>query len=369
MQTRKVAYYITPHGYGHAVRSLEIIRSLLSMDSGVEVTIVSDIPEFLVAQNTGRLLPYRRKRLDIGLAQLDSIRFDLNSTLEALLRLQNRAEQLVAEEARFLEEQSFDLLVADIPFIAFRAAHRCGLPSLGIGNFTWDWIYSAYAEQDPKWRELIEWIREGYGLCDLLLQLPMHGDCSACPQRMDVPLVARRSTRHPRETRQLLGIGLQQPAYLIAFGDLSLTGSALRSLESIPDALFLFKHPLHYRLSNGLSLDAHDLSYADVVAAADAVVTKPGYGIVSDCLAHGTPMIYTDRGVFPEYPILVDTMRKHLSVAFLSSENLYSGKWEQAIGAIRGASPRPPSIRTDGAEICARTILDKLGHERLHRLR
>ncbi len=360
VRTRKVAYYITPHGYGHAVRSLEVIRSLLRMNSGVEVTIVSEIPEFLVAQNIGHSLPYRRRRLDIGLVQLDSIRFDLASTLSQLINLQARAEELLAEETQFLKAQSCDLVVADIPFMAFLAADRCGIPSLGIGNFTWDWIYSAYVEHDPKWRKVMEWICQCYGHCDLLLQLPMHGDCSACPRRMDVPLVARRAGRRPLETRRLVGIHPQQPAYLIAFADLDLSGSALRALETIPEALFLFKHPLQYNLSNGICLDGLDLSYADAIAAVDAVITKPGYGIVSDCLAHGTPMIYTDRGVFPEYRILVDTMREHLPVAFISPDDLCSGNWVQAILEIRRASARPPTIRTDGAEICARTILERL---------
>lgn len=27
---RTIAYYITPHGFGHAVRSLEVIRHLLA---------------------------------------------------------------------------------------------------------------------------------------------------------------------------------------------------------------------------------------------------------------------------------------------------------------------------------------------------
>ncbi|MCU0587756.1 MAG: hypothetical protein MUF52_06325 [Syntrophobacteraceae bacterium] len=353
----KVAYYITPHGFGHAVRSLEIVRTLLAMAPGMEISIVSDVPEFLMEENVGHPLPYRRKRLDVGLTQLDSIRFDLASTLSELAHLRDRAEELLAEEVAYLKDGRFDLLVADIPFLAFQAARLRGIPALGVGNFTWDWIYSAYSSQDPGWRGIIQWTAHGYGLCDLLLQLPMHGDCSACPKRADVPLVARHSKRSPGETRRVLGLNSRQPAYLLAFTTLSLDAEALSAVEGIPEAVFLFKHPLRYALSNGLCLDGLDLSYADVVAAVDAVITKPGYGIVSDCLAHGTPMIYTDRGPFPEYPILVEAMRAHLPVAYLPAEDLYAGRWREALEEARGLPPRPVSIRTDGAEVCAREIL------------
>jgi L-arabinokinase len=358
--SKKIAYYITPHGFGHAVRSLEIVRILHSMAPGNEVTIVSDIPEFLVLQNLGHQVPYRRRRIDIGLVQQDSIQFDLAATLSALRALQTRSAETIGEESHFLRSNSFDLMVADIPFLPFRAANACGIPSIGIGNFTWDWIYSMYAERDPQWRTIIDWIREGYDRCELLLQLPMHGDCSSCPHRRDVPLVARKAKRSRLQTRKVLGIDPRRPAYLIAFGALDLDPSAQRSIQEISDALFLYKHPLHYTLKNGLCVDPFDLSYADVVAAVDAVITKPGYGIVSDCLAHGTPMVYSDRGPFPEYPILVETMQRELAVSFIPTEDLYSGRWETAIRAIQGMAPRKPALRTDGAELCARMILERM---------
>ena len=37
----------------------------------------------------------------------------------------------------------------------------------------------------------------------------------------------------------------------------------------------------------------------------DVVVTKPGYGIISECLANDTALLYTDRGHFIEYDVLV----------------------------------------------------------------
>ena len=36
--------------------------------------------------------------------------------------------------------------------------------------------------------------------------------------------------------------------------------------------------------------------YEDLVAAVDVVLTKPGYGIVSECVANDTALLYTSRG-------------------------------------------------------------------------
>jgi L-arabinokinase len=355
-----IAYYITPHGFGHAIRSLEVIRHLLARNAGARITVVSDIPEFLVAQCVGRSLPFRRKRLDVGMVQTDSIRFDLPGTRRALELLLRNHDALVAEEVRFLREESIQGIVSDIAFLPFYAATQVGIPGIGLGNFTWDWIYRDYARSDHSWEPIIAWIREGYRRCSLLLQLPMHGNCGSCPNIREVPLVARRAEREPRETLKLLACDPRHKHYLISFSELNLDSRALRMIEGIDNAVFFFKHPLKLSFSNGRSLDAVTLSYPDVVAAMDGVVTKPGYGIVSDCLAHAVPMVYADRGPFAEYDILVHEIKRCLTNAYLPSRDLYAGAWAGALRELAGQPRRCPQIRVDGAAVCAEAILNAL---------
>lgn len=357
MKNRRLAYYITPHGFGHAIRSIEVIRHLLVLAPALEIVIVSTIPEFLVDQSLGDSVSIRRKQLDIGLVQRDSIQFDLRATLDQLQSLHDHRDALVADEIHFLNAQEIQAVVCDIPFLPFAAASQASIPAIGMGNFTWDWIYQAYASADSRWTPLVDWIRESYHKCHLLLQLPMHGDCSVCPNIQDVPLVARRAKRKREETLEILGLRLDQKVYLISFGWLDLGETAQKRLEEITDAVFLFKHPLSFHFRNGICLDEHPLSYEDVVAAVDGVITKPGYGIVSDCLAHGTPVIYTDRGFFPEYDILVQEMGKQLSTVYLSSPDFYAGRWQAAIQALEKLPRVTPALPCNGAEVCAETIL------------
>jgi L-arabinokinase len=363
IERKAIAYYITPHGFGHAVRALEIIRCLLELRNDLEIVIVSDIPDFLIEQNVGRLLPQRRRRLDVGLVQMDSLRFDLDASRNALNSLHYNHQALVDDEIRFLKSQHAGVVVSDISFLALEASSQCGIPNVGISNFTWDWIYDYYARSDPRWRPLVSWIRDCYRKCDLFLQLPMHGDCSACPRILDVPLVTRKAKRKPEEVRRVLDLDSSRKTYLIAFAALELDEDAQRRIEKLDHALFFYKQPLKFQLSNARSLDGVDLSYAEVVSVMDAVITKPGYGIAADCLAHGAPMIYTDRGPFPEYDILVEEMTRHLTTVFIPSEDLYAGHWESAVRNIESLPRRSPTLRDDGAEICARSILKQAGWE------
>ena len=148
---------------------------------------------------------------------------------------------------------------------------------------------------------------------------------------------------------------------LISFSDLELDPSSQQRLEKMREVLFLYKKPLHFSFANSCCVENPSLSYADLVAAVDGVVTKPGYGIVADCLSHGTPMIYTDRGPFPECEILVRTMTEHLPVVFLPSGDLYSGNWETAVGQLPDKPGFRPQIQVDGGRVCAEAILAHLG--------
>jgi L-arabinokinase len=100
--------------------------------------------------------------------------------------------------------------------------------------------------------------------------------------------------------------------------------------------------------------------YEDLVGAADAVVTKPGYGIVSECIANETAVLYTSRGHFPEYDILVDEMPKYVRTAFIRQEDLFAGRWETHLDKLL-AQPKPKAKPdTSGAEVAADFLLKAL---------
>jgi hypothetical protein len=139
-----------------------------------------------------------------------------------------------------------------------------------------------------------------------------------------------------------------------------LKAGAERRIEAMHDKVFLYRHPLRLGMGNRICLDDRDISYAEAVAAVDGVITKPGYGIAADCLVHGTPVIYTDRGLFPEYDILVREMRAHLTSAYLPSQDLYAGRWQGVIEHLERLPRRFPAVTANGAEVVARVILDLL---------
>jgi len=83
-----MAYYVTAHGYGHGVRSCDILTALLARHPHIRVTVTTDLPEAFLRsrlQGADGRLRVRPGAFDVGMVQKDSIRVDVDATLDEAL--------------------------------------------------------------------------------------------------------------------------------------------------------------------------------------------------------------------------------------------------------------------------------------------
>jgi UDP:flavonoid glycosyltransferase YjiC (YdhE family) len=233
--------------------------------------------------------------------------------------------------------------------------------SVALGNFSWDWVYRHLAVRRPALHAAADAAAAAYAKADLLLQLPFAGDLSAFRFRERLPLVARRPRLEREDARRRLG--LEGTVVLWSFGGLGLAGFDPRVLARLAPRRVVVSDPGdlpdNVRCIPNPELERQDLGYSDLLAAVDVVVTKPGYGIVSDAIAAGVRMVYTDRGDFPEYPIMVAEMQQWLPAVFVSNEDLLAGNVAGAIDRVL-AIPQPEAPDLSGAERAARRLLDRI---------
>jgi hypothetical protein len=105
---------------------------------------------------------------------------------------------------------------------------------------------------------------------------------------------------------------------------------------------------------------ARGYRYEDVVKAVDVVVSKPGYGIIAECAANGTALVYTSRGHFPEYGVLVAGMPRYLRTAFIDQPALLAGRWSAALDAVLAQPDPPEQADVTGAEVAAERLLSMI---------
>lgn len=363
-----LAYYISGHGFGHASRAIEIINALLDERPALRIAVRTGAPRWLFDLTVRGTVEYARIDPDPGIVQVDSLRLDEAETVRRAVAYARSLPARATEEAAALRAMGATAVVADIPPLGLDAARHAGLPALAIGNFTWDWIYAAYAGAE----EAVDTIGESYRRAGRALRLPMWGGFDTIDAVDDLPFVARRARHAPIETRRRLGLP-DTPVALVSFGGYGVEGIDLEALARITGWTLLVSSSVPFgpsrqplgtagRQGSLMPLDepalyAGGLRYEDVVAAVDVVVTKPGYGIIAECLANDTALLYTDRGHFIEYDVLVAAMPRWLRCAYLPQPLLFSGAWKEALDAVV-AQPAPPERpSTDGAAVAAARIL------------
>jgi L-arabinokinase len=352
-----LVYYITAHGYGHGVRSCDILRAFHRLYPQTPITVVTDLsPSFIRNRLPDVPLTIRSGVFDVGMVQLDSVRVDVPATLIEAINLLKMRPQRIEQEAQFLTSHPVGLVACDIPALPIEAARRVGIPAVGIGNFTWNWIYEPFAEQDPRWSTIIAAFEEGYRQSDLLLRLPFAEPMSAFPRQLDLPVVASPGQSRRADLMAHTGAPPDRKWVLLSFSTLNWDEAALHAIEALQDYAFFTVLPLAWKRSNIFPIDREVISYTDAMASCDAVITKPGFGVVSECVVNRKPMVYVDRDDFREYPVLEAAVQRYIASQHLPAVDLYAGRIGAALHAVWQTPWPTETPGVGGAEIAAHNL-------------
>lgn len=363
-----VVFYVSGHGFGHAARQIEIINTLASVAPELTIAVRTGAPRWLFDRTVRATIDFQPARVDTGVVQIDSLRLDERETVARAAAFYATVDSRAAEEAALLRAQGARLVVSDAPPLACAAAHRAGLPSAVCSNFTWDWIYAGYPDA-ASIPALVPALRSAYARAAAGWRLPMHGGFETVAPVVDVPFVARHSRRtgDRAAVRRMLDLPLDRPLALVSFGGYGVHDLPLDRLDCVdrwgivvtaPD---VSAFPAHLCRVPEPRLYGAGLRYEDLVAAVDVVITKPGYGIIADCVANGTAMLYTSRGRFAEYDVLVAEMPRFLRCRYVEMGALLAGEWKDALELLVASPPPPERPRTDGARVVAGLIQGLLG--------
>jgi hypothetical protein len=360
-----VVFYISGHGFGHASREVEVINTIAAARPDLTIVVRTSVSEALLTRTLRAPVIRLEGPCDSGVIQRDSVTHDDEATVREAAEFQRTMAERVAAEIDRLRPFEVRAIIGDIPPMAFDVASRLDVPSIALANFTWDWIYEWYGDALRETPHLIDDIRRSYRQAGHALELPLSGGFEVFPRVTPIPFIARHSARTRVEARRFLSLDTDRPVALLSFGGYGLQKLAVEQLDCLGEWTVLLTDritSLSTQPSPSLRLISEsafgDLRYEDLVAAADVVVTKPGYGIVSECVAHDTAMLYTSRGHFREYDRMVAEMPEILRCRFISQPELFEGRWKSSLDALMRQPPPPRKAKTNGAAVAAGVIQD-----------
>lgn len=354
-----ILYYITDHGYGHAVRSCQIIWRLKESRPGLTVYVRSTVPEWLF-EHPFYSVRQTSQALDVGIVQDDSLQMELQLTLEACKAFHARVPSLIEQETAFIRKHNIQLILGDIPSLCFEIAARAGVLSVAITNFSWSGIYRNYLHAFPEFQPLIEEMESFYRKTTLALSLPYGCEMDIFPAREMIPFITRSSALDAREARDRFGLPSSATVVLLSFGGHSLGRLHLERLLQQKEFFFVGTGEAPRKERNLLVLPSAQRNYVDLVRASDIIVSKPGYGIVADVIRHQVPLLYTDRGDFAEYPYLVKTLEDCATAEFIPQDDLLSANLTPYLKRLLTKEKHWPAVAVNGASVAAEKVLSLL---------
>lgn len=352
----RVAYFITPHGFGHAARAAAIMAALQELDPAIQFDIFTQVPRWFFHDSRVQNFRYYHVCTDIGLVQATALGEDLPATVRRLETFLPFDQALGTTLAALLRSASCALVLCDIAPLGIVVARAAGVPSVLVENFTWDWIYEGYVQEEPRLAQHIAYLRAIFTAADYHIQTePV---CRPCPADLTSLPVSRKPRHSRQQTRIQLGIPMSAQAVLLTMGGVPEPYAFLSQLQHHRDISFvvLGAGEVLERRDNVVLLPHRSALFPpDLIYACDAVVGKAGYSTLAETYHAGVPLGSVVRQRFREAPVLAAYITTHMSGLAITEPEFHSGVWLAQLPALL-ALPRQPQRETRGAEQIARFV-------------
>lgn len=280
-QSLTLAIYISDHGFGHASRNIPIIRYILEANNDIKIIIKTgkfqgEFIRNLIGDFNGRVTYYFQS-MDIGLILKEgTLEIDKAKLTKKIKEYIDSFEEKINKENEFLKNKNVDLIISDIVPWIFKSAKNLNIPSIMISNFTWVDIYTEYLSEDI-YGEYIDC----YKLADkaLFYELYMGEMESYIKNYEEVSLCSRLFNLEKAD--KIKGSFKGPIVYLSV-------GRSVNLKEEIDvsnlNYNFIITDGIKLKGSNVYYLVKETLNTQDYLMASDFVITKAGWGTISEAL-------------------------------------------------------------------------------------
>ena len=253
---KNILFYITGHGFGHAIPMIEVMNKLKYLYPEVNFYINTTVPQWLFKQCLSAEFEYIYCYNDVGVIQKDYFSVNKIETVKKYAGLIKQKKNFLHQQINFTKKNNIKVIVGNIPPVAFDISNKTSIPGIAIGNFSWDWIYEPYIKECPEYQYVLDEIRESYSKCNLLLRVPFHGDMSIFPVIEDIPLIARKSNANREEI--ISTIKLNNPKnkkiILISLGGLDFELNFVKKIKMLRNYFFIYPGKNNVQLSKNILL-------------------------------------------------------------------------------------------------------------------
>lgn len=307
---KKIAFYISDYGFGHAARSISIIRELINLRSDIHFVICTSFATtFLKHSLPSPNVSFRSIQTDVGyFLNEQSIKPDIEKINQRYHVFVENWKEKVRVEKQFLLEEKIDFVISDISPLAFEAASMLGITSVGISNFTWYTAYEGIIEE-----ERLDIFKIAYEKMNYFFQLAGNKERDWLANKRYYSVYARKingfevekikRTVNPDGSKKVIFFGLGMKINNLEVQSLPLWNSA--------NCVFIVSFNVKIDKENVFSIPFEDTESQNYIAASDLVISKAGWGTISEAVVNGIPLLILNRKELKEDQNTISYIREH----------------------------------------------------------
>jgi uncharacterized protein (TIGR00661 family) len=356
----RIAFFISPHGFGHAARAASVMGALAGMDSSLWFDIFTTVPQWFFSDNLGEMFDYHPLQTDIGLAQKSPFQEDYDKTIQRLNQLLPYDASRISAISQLLQELKSTMIICDIAPLGILVANKAGIPSTLVENFTWDWLYEEYTAGDGQIIPHIEYLRPIFEMADFHIQT----DPVCDPKSVDLRAgpASRKIKSPPHEVRQRLGLAVRDKMVLITTGGVPYDYRFVERLKDHQDIHFVIPCNCQaMKTEDNVILIPHrsEFFHPDLANTADAVIGKTGYSTIAEVYHAGVPFGYIPLPKNPESAVLTAFIQNRMNGLEICETEFHDGRWLSRLQPLLDLS----SIKRkdpNGADQIAQFVMNQL---------
>ncbi|SEC11014.1 glycosyltransferase [Paenibacillus sp. GP183] len=298
---KTISYYVSDYGYGHASRSIAIIRTLLDKYDNVQFIICTSFPLGFIQtsiENNSRVR-YRYVKNDLGyLLKESSVEIDKERMIFLYDKYLEYASSYLQQEEYYLKEENVDFIISDISPFPFIAGKKLGLPTIGISNFTWYKAYQGIIEEDK-----LQFLKDAYNQMDYFIPLAGSKEPEWGKILHEAEHYFYRGIRNSEIKRLNDEVRSNEFQLIVYFGfgmKIDIDDYSGWKLWDQEHVLFIVSEHMNIDRPNVIHIPKDYTESQHYLAISDLVISKAGWSTVGEVVQLNKPFMVVDRSNMQE---------------------------------------------------------------------
>jgi len=350
---------ISAHGLGHLAQTAPVLNELAALAPGLRLTVRSAIPRRQLARRIAVEFAHVAEARDFGFVMHNAVDIDLAASARRYRELHADWPQRIATEADWLRRHDIDALLGNVAYLPLAAAAEAGIPAAALSSLNWADLFARYFGDEPWAAEIHAQMLAAYNKARCFLRVSPGLPMADIERQREIGPIAFLGRRDRSRISRILDLDESERWLLLAMGGMEFR-LPVENWPQTPGLNWLVPHEWQISRQDVRSFDLPGLEFADLLASADAVITKPGYGTFVEAACSGVPILYVEREDWPETPWFAAWLATHARAAVLSRGQLTGGNFIDALHRLWQAPPPTVPVAGGDAE-AARWLVRDLG--------